>query len=564
MSSVNVGSIHYDLKLNTSNFDSASKQVDSKLQGVQNSIIATAKKIAIATTAIATASGAFAIKSAADLEQTRIGIENMLGSADKARKLLGQISEYAQQTPFEFPELADATRQLIAFGFTGKDAFETMKQLGDVSAAIGAPMGDLAYLMGTLKTQGRAFTIDIRQFAQRGVPIYEYLAKVLKTNEKTISQMIEDGKIGFPEVQKAIQAMTSEGGKFYNTMDKQSKSLTGRFSTLKDTIGLVARELVGITREGDIKAGSLLDKLKTAIDYLIRETPKAVEKIKAVVAQIAEYLEPKIASLVKVVRESFGPALADLIKTFGPTVGKGLVWALGLVIDILKIFLQILTPVINFMKNNTPVVWAMVGAFVAFKAALLINRAVGTFIAMSQLLRADMLVTIGRAAKVRLALLALAKPWQITLAIAGVGAIVYGINQIRSAFQRVKQEIRDINATPVKVGPGDLQVSGGSDLGMLTRLRNAFSGWRASGGPVSAGKSYIVGEKGMEWFVPNQSGTIVPNNQIGTMSNGNITTNIYGDIKLSNEIDVNNFFGRLTRNQELASKNIATRAGALG
>jgi len=37
-----------------------------------------------------------------------------------------------------------------------------------------------------------------------------------------------------------------------------------------------------------------------------------------------------------------------------------------------------------------------------------------------------------------------------------------------------------------------------------------FGGFRANGGPVSSGRSYVVGEKGPEWFVPNQAGSIVP------------------------------------------------------
>ena len=55
--------------------------------------------------------------------------------------------------------------------------------------------------------------------------------------------MIETGKIGFPEVQKAFAAMTGEGGKFHGTMAKQSKSLSGLFSTLKDNIGLTAKRI---------------------------------------------------------------------------------------------------------------------------------------------------------------------------------------------------------------------------------------------------------------------------------------------------------------------------------
>ena len=82
-------------------------------------------------------------------------------------RFLSQVSKFIAKTPFEFPELAQSVRQLVAFGFNAEDAVNTMKQLGDVSATVGAPINDLAYLMGTLKTQSRAFTIDIRQFAQK-------------------------------------------------------------------------------------------------------------------------------------------------------------------------------------------------------------------------------------------------------------------------------------------------------------------------------------------------------------------------------------------------------------
>lgn len=58
---------------------------------------------------------------------------------------------------------------------------------------------------------------------------------------------------------------------------------------------------------------------------------------------------------------------------------------------------------------------------------------------------------------------------------------------------------------------------GGNPLGAL------FGGFRANGGAVTAGKAYMVGERGAEMFVPNQSGTIVPNNAMG--GGGGVTVN---------------------------------------
>lgn len=531
------------------NLEAGESKVSQLMGGIVGKVKAAAIGAAAALTAAGTAATTFGLKSAADFEQTRIGIENMLGSADKARALLGDISKFAAQTPFEFPELAQATKQLIAFGFSGEDAFNTMKQLGDVSAAVGAPINDLAYLMGTLRTQGRAFTVDIRQFAQRGIPIYEYLAKVLKTNEKAISGMIEEGKIGFPEVQKAFAAMTAEGGKFYKTMDKQSASLSGQFSTLKDNLGQTLRELVGISTTGDVIQGSLFDKVRQGVASLNADLPRMSQNFQnsimammpqlkqwaSVVAQtasdIGEYLSPKFVALGNTLLNTVLPAITKLVVAFGPTVGAGLVWAIGATADVINALMVFMTPMINFMADNTWVVWGLVGAFVAFRTALAIQAAVQAVQVSLGLLNAAMIATAAQGVTttsvftgLRIAAMALAGPWQITLIVLGTAAVIASFESIKSMIEKVSQGIDDLNKKQVKVQGTDLNVSGGSGLGLVQQLRNAFS-FRADGGPVSAGKPYIVGERQPEVFVPGRSGTILPEVPGGS-GTGGITINL--------------------------------------
>lgn len=373
-----------------------SNSVENMGDKVKNSM----KTAAVAFGAASVAATTFAVKSAADFEQTRTGLENMLGSADAARAMLAKVSKFAAETPFEFPELAQATRQLVAFGFSGEDAFKTMTQLGDVSAAIGAPINDLAYLMGTLRAQGRAFTIDIRQFAMRGIPIYEYLAKVMKVNTQQLTELIETGKIGFPEVQKAFQLMTAEGGKFHGTMAKQSKTLSGLFSTLKDVIGQTARELVGITQEGDIKQGSLFDKLRQGTAGLIEVLPTAIDQMKQVVrdilpqlrqwatviadtaTQIGDYLAPKIVALWHTVQESmptFRQLYNEVLQPLAVAFGTTLVAAIGLAIDAINAMMAILTPSIQWMLDHKWIVLAMAAAFVSLGVAMNFNTIVAAF-----------------------------------------------------------------------------------------------------------------------------------------------------------------------------------------
>lgn len=362
----------------------------SNVDTMGDKVATSLKRAAVAFVTASTAATAFALKSAVDFEQTRIGLENMLGSADRARKLLGDISKFAAETPFEFPELAQATRQLVAFGFSADDAFSTMKQLGDVSAAVGAPINDLAYLMGTLRAQGRAFTIDIRQFAMRGIPIYEYLGKVLGKNTQQITEMIEAGKIGFPEVQKAFQAMTAEGGAFHGTMAKQSKSLAGLWSTLKDNIGQTAREMIGITTTGDVKAGSLFDKLRVGAAELNTSLPELSRRFQETAMQIGDYLAPKVSALVNTIKENIGS-----FQELGRILGVVLVGGIGLAVDALNLFINIAVPIFNFLRDNTYIVAVLAGAFVGLKTALMFNNAVTAFMAGMALIRSSAVATTG-------------------------------------------------------------------------------------------------------------------------------------------------------------------------
>jgi hypothetical protein len=68
---------------------------------------------------------------------------------------------------------------------------------------------------------------------------------------------------------------------------------------------------------------------------------------------------------------------------------------------------------------------------------------------------------------------------------------------------------------------GKMGEGGTSSGGILSSLVNSFTGlFKAEGGPVSANRPYIIGEKGAELFIPRSSGNIIPNNKLA-MGGGN-------------------------------------------
>lgn len=362
----NVGSITAQVKADISGYTKGIADVKSQTKGLQGvatslggfvggieSTVMKVAKTAVKGVSILggalSVAGGFALKSASDFEQTKIGLTNMLGSASKAGEVLAQVNKFAAETPFEFPELAASVKQLVAFGFTGDDAVKTMEQLGDVSAAIGAPIGDLSYLLGTIKTQGKAMTIDIRQFAQRGIPIYEYLAKVLNTDTEKLDDLITSGKVGFPEVQKAFEMMTAEGGKFHGTMAAQSKSLAGLMSTLSDSIGMAAKKIVGIDELGNVREGSIFDITRNAAGRLI-------DYLNAHSEEITAWATKLVNEGVAWTRDVAVP----WVKEHWPAIQLAIKNAAGAVVDIVK-----------WIGEHKAIVELLLGAYVGLKLFLI-------------------------------------------------------------------------------------------------------------------------------------------------------------------------------------------------
>jgi tape measure domain-containing protein len=213
--------------------------------------------------------GAKAIGSAGQFEQYRVAFETMLGSAEKARNLMGEISEFAKTTPFELPEVVAGTKQLLAFGFAQEELLPTMRRLGDIASGVGVPVGQLTNVFGQVRIAGRLMGQDLLQFTNAGVPLISELAKVMGKPQEEIKELVSQGKIGFKEVEQAIMNMTGEGSKFGGMMDKQSKTFSGVMSNIQDSIGQTMRKMVGLTDTGEIIEGGFFDRVKGAAEAVL-------------------------------------------------------------------------------------------------------------------------------------------------------------------------------------------------------------------------------------------------------------------------------------------------------
>lgn len=199
-----------------------------------------------------------------EFQQLEIAFQTMLGSKAEADKLMSQLIQTAVITPFNMSDVANSAKQLLAYGVEADKVNETLIRLGDIAAGLSIPINDLAYLYGTTMVQGRMYTQDLNQFLGRGIPLTEELAKQFGVTKNKVKSLVEEGKVGFPEVEKAIISLTSEGGKFGGLMEAQSKSITGQISNIEDQIEQMFNE-IGKSSEGAI--GAALNGVSSVIDH---------------------------------------------------------------------------------------------------------------------------------------------------------------------------------------------------------------------------------------------------------------------------------------------------------
>lgn len=208
--------------------------------------------------------GSWGVNMAMQAEQAQISFETMTGSAEKAKQMMSDIEKFAASTPMETTDLIQSSKTLMQFGTTAENVMPVMKMLGDVTGGDAQRFSMMSLAFGQMSASGRLMGQDLNQMINAG---FNPLQQMSKDTGKSIGQLkkeMESGKITTDMVVKAMQNATSAGGQFDGMMQKQSQSLGGLWSTLKDNVALTVRE-IGFQL---INGFDLKGWLQTSIEYV--------------------------------------------------------------------------------------------------------------------------------------------------------------------------------------------------------------------------------------------------------------------------------------------------------
>jgi tape measure domain-containing protein len=172
---------------------------------------------------------------AGDFEQTQMAFTTMLKSAQKANSFLSQAQNMANKTPFEFPQLADASKKMLAFGWNVKSILPDLTTIGDAASGLGLGadgINQITLALGQMKAKGRVQGDEMLQLTEAGIPATKILQEQLGLTAKQVANI---GDAGISS-DKAIRALlTGMNKRFGGMMQNQAKTALGLMSTLKDT-----------------------------------------------------------------------------------------------------------------------------------------------------------------------------------------------------------------------------------------------------------------------------------------------------------------------------------------
>lgn len=230
--------------------DAAAAKAELRSVGQESSRLGSTLKTGLAVTAgLAVSSigalGKIGLSTAANLEQSEIAFTTMLGSAQDAKTFLGDLSDFAAKTPFDLPGLQTAASSLVSAGVSARDVIPIMTTLGDVTSGMGTGAEGIQRATVALQQMQAAQRIsgeDLNQLRDAGIPVYDLLAAATGRSKQAIVELAQSGKLGKKDLDALFTALKTGNGleRFSGLMEKQSQSLAGLWSTVKDqfSIGL--------------------------------------------------------------------------------------------------------------------------------------------------------------------------------------------------------------------------------------------------------------------------------------------------------------------------------------
>lgn len=326
------------------------------LRGITSATKTAVKGLSVVGAAVGaawSAVGLTSVKYIASVEQLEASFATMTGSAAKAADVMARLRKLGAETPFETTDLAATTQLLMQYGMDADVAIDRMTMLGDIAQGSADKMNRIATAYGQMNSAGKVQLEDVKQMIEAGFnPLLEISERTGESMDSLYNR-ISKGTLAVSEITEAMQNATSEGGKFYKSMERQSQTINGMLSTIKDE----AQELGGVIFEpfADSLRSTILPEARNIISDLKEgfESGGIDGMVNALTAKIPQLTQAGVQGATKMF-SAIGKQLPGLMKSLFSAVPSLLSGAVDIAPQISDAFFAVLSNGIEILIGQLP------------------------------------------------------------------------------------------------------------------------------------------------------------------------------------------------------------------
>ena len=186
-------------------------------------------------------------KAVADLAKSSLDVNNsfqkikddfgiMLGDVEAGIGLFNELQEFNFWTPFDIEQTSQAAKVLVSAKVPLKDLTDYLTRFGDIAQGDEQKFQSYINAFSKASAKGKADMEVLNVYTDQGVQILDALGQQLGKTSAEIVKMASEGKISFQDLDNALNALASEGGLYYGTLEKAAMRLDAVQAGLQESV----------------------------------------------------------------------------------------------------------------------------------------------------------------------------------------------------------------------------------------------------------------------------------------------------------------------------------------
>lgn len=200
-----------------------------------------------------------------EIDNAKAKLDGLGHSSESVQKIMDNALESVRGTSFGLGEAATTASSAVAAGIKpGKELTRYLSLTGDAAAIAGSSMGEMGSIINKVQTSNKAYNGELQQLSERGIPIYQWIAKEAGVTADEVFKMASDGEISSKMFLNAIE--TNIGGA---AKKMGQKSFTASLANMWAAVGRLGASFLDAGGKGGgffSKMKPLMNDLTTAID----------------------------------------------------------------------------------------------------------------------------------------------------------------------------------------------------------------------------------------------------------------------------------------------------------